>query len=127
MEKRRIFYKYTDFTTLQNIGYYWKSQILKWFPVSDTMTKVASWQVILWGLNIDFPIWTIAILYIIKYYVMQFVDWFYGFIAIRSNLYDAQQQYNAKQEHISPVQAETIATLKEICKKLEIKDKFTDL
>jgi hypothetical protein len=127
VKKNKIFYAYTDFTTLQNIGYYWKTQFLRYLPQSAWIEKAGAMQVLLWAFNIKFPIWIFIVFLILKYYIMMFGDWLIGRYAIKVGVYSVQNQYNSKKEHISPFNAELVATLEEICKKLEIKSKFTDL
>lgn len=127
MNKKQLFYKYTDWSNLQGIGAGWVSQIKGYLPIGEWIQKSAGYQVVLWALNIHMPYWIIITLIVLKFYVMIFVNWFLGKFVIKVKLYEAQQQYNAKTEHLSPYNREVINTLEEICKATGAKSKFTKL
>lgn len=128
MDKKELFYKYTDWTTLQSIGSGWVSQIKGYLPIGDWIQKSAGYQIALWALNIHvIPYWLILVVLIVKFYAMIFVNWIIGRMAIKVKLYEAQQQYSAKTDHLSPYNREVINTLEEICKATGATSRFTKL
>lgn len=128
MNKKEIFYKYTDWTTLQGIGAGWVGQLKGYIPIGQWIQTSAGYQIALWAINIHWiPYWTILVFLAVKFYVMLFINWFVGKLAIKVGIYKAQQQYGAKKEHLSPYNVEVIGTLEAICDKLGIKSKFTKL
>lgn len=44
----------------------------------------------------------------------------------RLGLWEAQNRYNATEEHLSPFNVELKSTIKEICKKIDVQDHFKD-
>lgn len=128
MNKKQFFYKYADWATLQSIGAGWVSQIKGYIPIGDWIQKSAGYQIALWALNIHFlPYWAILVILISKFYIMILINWLVGKFTIRVKLYEAQQQYNAKTEHLSPYNVEVIKTLQNIAKAVGTKDEFTQL
>lgn len=130
MNKKELFYKYTDFTNLQGIGANWVNQIRQWLPQSTWLDRSALLSLYFSSLHIKwlmFPAYAITIFLGVKYYFMMFANWYYGKIAIKVGVYEAQQQYNAKKEHLSPYNVELIKQLEAIGEKLGIESKFTKL
>lgn len=128
MNKKELFYKYTDWTALQGIGAGWIAQIKGYLPIGDWITKSSIYWIALGAVNIKWiPFWAVVVFIALKFYLMMFVNWFVGKFIIKSGVYEAQQQYGAKKEHLSPYNLELIGTLEEICKALNIKSKFTKL
>ena len=127
-ELKKLFYAYTDFSTLQGIGSTWIQQIKGYIPVGQWIATASVYQIALWALNIHFvSYWMLVAILAVKFYVMIFVNWAGGKIAIKVGLLRAQQQYSAKSEHLSPYNSEVIKTLKSICEKLGAESHFTDL
>ena len=128
MDSKELFYKYTDFYTLKGIGENWVTQIKGYVPLGGWIATAGAYQIALWALNIRWvTYWEIILFLSIKFYIMILINWLGGKIAIKIGLYKAQQQYSAKNEYLNPYNVELIETLKAICKKLGIEDKFTKL
>ncbi len=139
MDKKKLFYKYTDFINLQGIGGGWVQQLKGYFPIGQWVQTIAGYQIIIWALHITWiPIWVIFIFIAVKFYAMMIVYWVVGKFAINVGVYSAQQQYNAKKEHLAPFNVEVINTFKEHTKILNMlaekqgvdqraENKFTEL
>lgn len=128
MKKKELFYKITDFTTLQNIGGGWVGLLKQYLPQSQWLDRSATLQIWLWALHINWiPIWAIAVFLAVKYYFMMWVNWYIGKKGIQKGLLEAQQQYIAKSEHISPVQSEMLQTIKNIANKVGAENKISKL
>jgi len=128
MNKKKIFYSYTDFTTLQSIGAGWVAQLKGYLPIGDWIKNGSLYWVALGAIGINWlPFWLIIVFLAVKFYGMIFVNWWIGRKAIKIGVYEAQQQYNAKTEHLSPYNRECIAQWEAIGEKLGVKSKFSKL
>lgn len=135
---KSAFYSYTDFSTLKNIGDSLIGQLRGYFTLGSWIKDASLYWVALQAVNsmnvfgfiintkwIQF--WMIVLFLIVKFYLMIFIDWLGGKIAIRIGLYNASLQYSAKSEHLSPYNLELIRQLEAIGEKLGIESKFTKL
>ena len=128
MDKKELFYKYTDFSTLKSIGNAFLSEIKSYLPISDWIGKAGMYQIALWAIHVDWiKYWMILLFLIIKFYAMIFINWLGGRIAIKTGLYKAQQHYNTKQEHLNPYQVELRKTVENIAEAVKAKSEFTKL
>ena len=123
MHKEDIFYKFTEITTRQERGAYWLSLLQRWINWEKILTVSAA-------VKIMFPIIPTVVLLIIMGIAMlliEFVKIFIGKLDEKKGVWKLQNAYNQKKEHLAPFNNELRDTLKEICKKLEIKDKFNGI
>jgi hypothetical protein len=128
MDKKRIFYNYTDFATLQGIGNSWISEVKSYIPISSWITTASVYQIALWAIHINWiPYWAMILFLAIKFYIMIIVNWLGGKLSIKIGLYRARQQYGAKKEHLAPFNVEVIEQLTAIGNKLGVESKFTKL
>jgi len=118
-------YRYTDFITLQGIGGYWTQQFVQYVPVGVWITESALYALFFERFGV--PFWAIVIFTIFKNYAKMAMRWVIGKIAIKTEVYKAQNMYGAKQEHIAPFNKELIDQLNAIGNKLGVTSKFTEL
>lgn len=125
IDKKKLFYKYTDWTTMQNIGAYWQHQIEQYLPFGVWVSEIAFYTIVFerWGV----PFWFIATFVVGKCYADMIIRWVIGKIIIKTGVYEAQNHYQAKKQEIAPYELEHRNTLKEICKALNVKDHYTEL
>lgn len=131
MNKKEIFYKYTDFQILQGLGASWLSQIEGYMPIGDWLRNSAlyylSAQATHWQWLVWIPYWAIVLFLAVKFYIMVFLNWFVGKYGIKIGLLKAQQQYSAKKEHIAPFQVQINKTLDNIAKAVGAKSELDKL
>jgi energy-coupling factor transporter transmembrane protein EcfT len=131
MDKKKVknfVYKYTDFNTLRGIGGGWVEQLKGYFPFGAWVASASVYQIALWALKIDWiPYWLIIIFLAIKFYLMIFINWIIAKVGIKMGIYEAQQQYGAKQQKLSPYEREHRETIKNIAKAVNAKSEYTDL
>lgn len=141
MDKKNIFYKYADFTTLKSIGQGWVAELHGWIPVGEWLQKSSIYwvglqgllqsKIEIFGIHIWYigylPIWAVFLFFMIKFYIMVIVNWFVGKYGIKIGFYKARQQYGAKQEHLSPYEKEHRETIKNIAKAVGAKSEYTNL
>lgn len=139
INKKKIFYAYTDFQNMYDIGMTWINRILGYMPVGVWIQKASIGQIALWALNdksflsihITIPAWLnwglLFAYYAFTFYFMIFLGWVGGKIAIKVGLRDAELQYEAKKKHLNPYQVEIREQLQEIAKKVGAENKFSEL
>lgn len=127
MNKRKIFNLYNEFSTRISRGSGLFDLLQDWtINPASLATEVASWKIILWQYNI--PVWIIAIICLSKKYIMRIFFYFLGrYDEKKLGFWKAQNEYGQKKEHLAPFNTELKETIEEICKKLNIKSKFTKL
>jgi len=141
MEKKSLkeaFYSYTDFTNIQAFGSRWIGEVIGWFPIGGWIASASIYQIALWGIgNINFwfihidmhniKYWMILLFLAIKFYVMILLKWLVGKIAVKIGLIRAEQNYESKTEHISPMSYQSYKTMENIAKKVGARSEFTKL
>lgn len=127
MNKRKIFENFNDFTTKVNMGNYLLG-IIKQYVVNPSVfiQEVASYQIMVMAFGAKIPSIYIVLLLLFKNWIMIFIHFIGGIVAKKTGFWKAQSEFQNKKEHISPFNSQLMETVKEICKKLEIKDKFSD-
>lgn len=127
MKKKELFYKYTEFTIMQNIGSGWINQIKSYIPYTQILSEIAIYQVVIWGFHLPIPTYILTIFLIIKYYLMMVINFFIGKLAKKIGLVKAQSDYGSKHEQLSPFNHQLMNTVGNICKKLDVKNEFEQL
>jgi hypothetical protein len=141
MNKRNWYYKWADWETMQGIGSTWISKITQYFPIGTWLQESSIYYIglvglkashlIIWGLPVylvgNIPIWMVFFWFMGKFYFVMFEKWLVAKYVIRIKLYEAQQQYGAKKEHLSPVQVEVFSQYKEYTKVLNAIAKKVDI
>lgn len=125
MNKKELFYKYTDFQTLSNIGASWVGQFKNYVSVTQWVSEAALYKIFLSQWHVSF--YLIIAFVVGKYYFWLVGNWVIGKLAIYIGVYKAQQQYGAKVEHLNPYNKEVISQLEAIGEKLGVTSKFTKL
>lgn len=139
MNKREIFYKYTDFELIRGIGSGFLSRAKGYIPIGSWLQDASVWQIALWGIGNKIDFWfihfdlhwlnygIIMLIFIVRFYFMIFGNWALGKLFIKIGLYDAELQYSAKKQHLNPVSVQMLKTLKSICEKIGAKSHITEL
>jgi hypothetical protein len=125
IEKKKLFYRYTDFITLQNIGAFWQNQIEQYFPFGVWVSEIAFYTLVFERFGV--PFWLIVVFVVGKCYFDMFLRWVIGKIIIKTGIYEAQNQYTAKKQEIAPYEKENRETLKSLCNAVGAKHHFTEL
>ncbi len=123
--KTELFYKYTDFVNLQNIGGYWMNQAMQYIPYGIWITEIAMFKIVFEQFGV--PFWLIVAFVICKTYFEMVLRWVVGKFAIKIGVFKAQDMYTSKKEHLAPFNSELIATLESLCKKVGAESKFSKL
>jgi hypothetical protein len=75
----------------------------------------------------DIPYWQIFIVFIGLGLINEVLNYLVGWIDFKYGLWEKQNEWNSKHKKNNPFNYEMKLTMKEICKKLGIEHKFTDL
>jgi len=128
INRRKIGLKVAEILAYEARGNIWTSMVQGFIPMNNITPFIATFIALKFN---SLPFW-IPILALIFYNIICRIFWFIARVKIgnmdmRKGIWSAQQEFNQKKEELNPFNIEVRETLKNICKKLEIENKFKDL
>jgi len=127
IDKKALFLKYVKFESFRGRGAYWTNLPTSWFSTGALrdafllggIAKLTIFQ------NLSLY-WLMGIVFILGI-GMEFLRAGIGMIDFKYGLWERQNEWSGKNKIMNPYNHEMKETVREICKKLKIKDKFKDL
>ena len=129
---KKLTYKYQNFITRQQIGGWWIGQVRGYFPITQLVQEIVVLSGGAFFIQRWLPWFNVSMPMIITYVLVKNYGWLIlnaivAHFAIKRKVYEAQQQFGAKNEALSPYNVELIKQLEAIGEKLGIESNFTKL
>lgn len=119
----RLFAKYESY---RNRGSYWKDIAFGYLSIPTIRDAILVGGVAKLSMFPNLSVWTFVILVFIAGLLVEFIKMFVGCIDMKFGIWEKQQDWIQRNATINPWNKQTENTLKEVCKGLNIKDKYND-
>jgi len=120
MDKTQVFHRIIDITTKQTRGDWWITLLQTYFNPQKILLYAGMIKI----LYPSIPSVPLVIGCVVFFLIKQIAIYFIGDIEKKIGLWEKWSRYNQTEPHMAPWNVEVTNTLKEICQKLNIKNKI---